>query len=439
MELYNDLKFRFSEANWAIHPELALFDICLSRYPELVKFVETDVLEGVEDSVFGRKDSPTVEQVLRGAIYKEIKQLTYRDLEDDMLDSRICNAFMLLEENQSFSYSVMQKYISKIKEANIKKIIRTVNQLAINEGIEDLERIGSDTTSIETNIHKPTNNSLVFDCIKTATRLLMLIKKKNKDDEDRLEKQRQTAKKQNYEISNSKKEDMQSLFDPYLQILKLLIFESWKTIRSGNNKSKRVNELSTFLPMMIKVYRMSYRFQIEQVKVGNEDKLYSVYQPHTDILVKGERKVEYGHKGLITRGASNLILDHEVFEGNPSDRHLMQPTIENVIRDYQKVPTSVSNDGGFLSKENIAKSIGMGIKNVVFTKVTKFVKNHVESPDIENMLKKWRGTTEAVISNLKRGFGLQRVNWDGFDKFCSKVAWSVLCYNLRVMTNRLLE
>lgn len=439
MELYNDLKFRFTQANWAIHPELALFDVCLSRHPELVKFVENDVLAGIEDSVFGRKDSPTVEQVLRGAIYKEIKQLTYRDLEDDMLDSRICNAFMLLEENQCFSYSVMQKYISKIKEENIKKIIRTVNQLAINEGIEDLECVGSDTTNIETNIHKPTNNSLVFDCIKTATRLLMLIKKKNKDDEDRLEKQRQDAKKRNYEISNSKKEDMKGLFDPYLEILKLLISESWQAIRSGKYKSKRVDELSTFLPMMIKVYRMSYKFQIELVKVSNENKLYSVYQPHTDILVKGERKVAYGHKGLITRGASNLILDHEVFDGNPSDKHLMQPTIENIIRDYQKVPTSVSNDGGFLTKENIAKSVALGIKNVVFTKVTKFIKNHVESPDIENMLKKWRGTTEAVISNLKRGFGLQRVNWDGFDKFCSKVAWAVLCYNLRVITNRLLE
>lgn len=93
----------------------------------------------------------------------------------------------------------------------------------------------------------------------------------------------------------------------------------------------------------------------------------------------------------------------------------------------------------FAGEENLDKCKELGITNIVFTKVTKSLQNIVSSPEIERMLKKWRGTTEAVISNLKRGFGLQRVLWEGFERFCSKVAWSVLGYNLRVMVNRMLE
>ena len=77
-----------------------------------------------------------------------------------MLDSRICNAFMLLEEKQSFSYSVMQKYFSKIIQENIKKTNWAFSQLIKNEWIEYFECIGADTTNIETNIHNPINDSL---------------------------------------------------------------------------------------------------------------------------------------------------------------------------------------------------------------------------------------------------------------------------------------
>lgn len=197
MKLYNELKMRFDTPIWGLHPELALFDVLLDKNPHFVKIVSKDVLSGLKVSSFGRQDSPTVEQVLRAAIYKEIKKETYRELEIDMYDSKICSMFLRLEDNQGYSYSVMQKYISKIKEKTIKTIISEINNIAINEGIEKVDKISTDTTNIETNVHYPTNNSLVFDCIETATRLLKRIKKDNKDDNDRLDKQRKEAKKLN--------------------------------------------------------------------------------------------------------------------------------------------------------------------------------------------------------------------------------------------------
>lgn len=51
------------------------------------------------------------------------------------------------------------------------------------------------------------------------------------------------------------------------------------------------------------------------------------------------------------------------------------------------------------------------------------------SLNMETRLKKWRIGIEAVISNLKRGFGLRVCNWKGFKHFKAKVIWSVLAYN----------
>jgi len=438
MRLRNELKLHFDTPIWGLYPELALFDVLLDKKPHFVKLVSKDVLFELKDSTLGRKDSPTVEQVLRAAIYKEIKRLTYRELEVDMYDSKICNMFLKLEENQGYSYSVMQKYISKIKESSIRSIIIEINNIAISEGLEQVDKISTDTTNIETNVHYPTNNSLVLDCIETATRLLKRIKKDKKDDDDRLDKQRKEAKKLNYDINNTKKDEMPSLFDPYLSILKDLIFESWVSIRTDSLKNKAKLELEVFLPLMIKVYRNAVKLQLKGIKVANADKVFSVFETHTDILVKGQRKVEFGHKVLITRGSSNIILDHKVLKGNPSDKELLLPSIVNIKVNYNRTPESTSNDGGFCSNANLEGCKKLGLINIVFTKVTKSLQNIVSVPELEIILKKWRGTTEAVISNLKRGFDLQKVTWEGFEGFCSKVAWSVLGYNLRVMANRIL-
>lgn len=437
MVLHNELKLRFDDPIWAYSPELALFDIFIEKHPEIVKEVSKDVLKRVKNNGKGRQDSPTVETVLRAAIYMSIEKLTYRDLEKHMYDSKVCIHFLRLEEGHYYSFSVMQKFISAIKEDTIMAIIKSVNKLAISEGIEDGKALSSDTTNIETDVHYPTNNALIYDCIKTARRLLAEIKR-DKSDQDRLDKMKKKAKELNYKINNTKKDTQQELFFDYMTILSMLISESKETVKSYP-KSKNTLKLSEFLVLFDSVFNMSFKHQILNQKVPNAEKLFSIFEPHTSILVKGERKIEFGHKMLITRGKSNLILDHKVFEDVPADSNLLLPGIERIIQNYDIHPTDTSNDGGFASKANIEGCKDKGFKNIVFTKITKSLKNISESPEIERQLKKWRGTTEAVISNFKRGFDTQRVLWQGFDKFCAKIAWSILGYNLRVITNRILE
>jgi transposase, IS5 family len=437
MKLHNELKLRFDDPIWAYSPELALFDIFLEKHPEMVSEVGKDVLKLIKNNGKGRQDSPSVETILRAAIYMTIEKLSYRDLEKHMYDSKVCFHFLRLEADRYYSFTVMQKFISAIKADKILYIINNINTLTISEGIEDGKALSTDTTTIKTDVHYPTNNALIYDCIKTARRLLKKIKQE-KSDQDRLDKMQRKAKELNFKINNTKKDTQQQLFFDYLTLLSMLIAESRETVKSYPS-TPPVAELKQFITLFDQIFNVSFRHQIQSEKVPNADKLFSIFEPHTSILVKGEREIEFGHKVLITRGKSNLILDHKVFKNVPADSNLLLPSIDRIRQDYNVQPTDTSNDGGFVSKANIEGCQERGFLNVVFTKITKSLKNIAQSPEIERQLKKWRGTTEAVISNLKRGFDLQRVLWHGFEKFCAKIAWGVLGYNLRVITNRLLE
>jgi len=198
-------------------------------------------------------------------------------------------------------------------------------------------------------------------------------------------------------------------------------------------------QLEDLLGVMVQVYDIAYRKEIEGETVPNDEKLFSILERHTDIIVKGSREVQFGHKVNLATGRSQLILDIDTLRGNPSDKTLYQSTINRVIENYQTVPRDSVTDGGYASLENMNFSAEKGVTNVVFNKIVGSLQNRVTSDNIETRLKKWRSGIEANISNWKRGFNIRMCTWKGWGHFQSKVLWSALAYNFRVMTRLLLE
>ena len=177
-KILNDLKLKFEAALWALDPELALIDTILEEHPELFEIVKGDIVGIGKDSTTGRQDSPTVEQVVRAALYKEMKKLNYRDLEYAQYDSRICSTFIKLEGRKPLSFEVFHKYISQIKGESLKELMVAINRIMIEEGgVEDGKSVRMDSTVVETDIHYPTNNELTWDCIKTAHRIIKQLQK----------------------------------------------------------------------------------------------------------------------------------------------------------------------------------------------------------------------------------------------------------------------
>ena len=437
MKLFEDFKIKFERPDWSRNLELGLIDTILEKHPHLFALLEGDITKGQKSSVFGRKDTPSVEQIVRAAIYKELKGLDYRQLEYSQTDSRICVAFIKIDDLRPYSFQVYHKYISQISSDNLQKLLVELNKIAINEGLEDIEKIRQDSTVVETNIHYPTNNAILWDCIKEANRLLGHLR----EEINTLSYREYTvqAKKTYFKINVIKGKDKRT--ELFRKQLVLFV----KTINQVSNVIKKnpscgiiaqalIGQLENHLEVMNLVYDMVYLKEIKGEKVPNESKIYSIYEQHTDIIVKGSREVQFGHKVDLCSGKSNLVLNCQVLRGNPSDKALFTPAVDDIIDNYGQVPRDCVTDGGYASLANQAHAQEKGITNIVFNKVVGSLQNIASSKNLETRLKKWRSGIEAVISNIKRGFNLARCTWKGWEHFVAKVLWSVIAYNIRVMT-----
>jgi transposase, IS5 family len=441
LKLLNDLRLQFEKELWALNPQLAVMDTILDTHPEILKIVEEDITGGNKSSTKGRQDIPTVEQIVRAAIYKEMKNLTYRELEYEQHDSRICTRFIKLDNRKPFSFEVYQKYISRISGESLRKVLVAINLLAIEEGIEDGRSIRTDSTVVETNIHYPTNNSLIWDCLKSIDRLLNQLK--DSGVEIKVRSYKKQGKKTYYKINNTKnKEKRKEEFKKQLKLFRSSINEAERalvaklpeTLMGWIQAESIIKALRELLVKAEKVYDISWRHEILGEAVPNGEKIFSIYEDHTDIIVKGKREVEFGHKVNLASGRSNLILDCRVVDGNPADSTLYEEVIERMRIGYGIVPRDMVTDGGYASIKNAESAKEQGIVNIVFNKIVGSLKNIVSSKNMETRLKKWRSGMEAVISNLKRGYELFRCEWRTRERFDAKVYWNVIVYNIRVMT-----
>jgi len=445
LKLLNDLKLQFEKELWALSPELAVMDTILNQHPEIYEMVKKDITMGEESSSFGRQDMPAVEQIVRAAIYKEMKSLTYRELEYAQHDSRMCTVFIRLDDRKPFSFKAYQKYISRISGASLEKVMIAINKIAMGEGLEDGKSIRTDSTVVETNIHYPTNNALAWDCIKTIDRLL----KKLKDSGVQIKPRsyRKQAKKNHFKINNTKgKEKREEEFKKQLKLLRSSINQAEraftatlpKTVEGWIEVQAVIRELKELMPKAEKVYDITWRHEILGESVPNKDKIFSIFEDHTDIIVKGGREVEFGHKVNLAGGRSNLILDCRILDGNPADAAIYGDVLDRIDENYGIIPRDIVTDGGYASIANARIAQEKGIINVVFNKIKGSLKNIVRSKNMETRLKKWRSGIEAVISNLKRGYEMFRCEWKTRAHFDAKVYWNVIGYNIRVMTGALL-
>jgi IS5 family transposase len=170
---------------------------------------------------------------------------------------------------------------------------------------------------------------------------------------------------------------------------------------------------------------------LEGESVPSSEKLVSLFEPHTDIIVKSFREVHYGHKINLASEPHGYITYLNVEAGNPADTALYLPVLEACAAEYQATPVSVVADGGYASQDNVRAARARGIKHAVFNKPVGLGLHEmgVKRKTFE-ALRNFRAGIEGNISELKRAFGLSCATWKGHDGFCAYVWSSVLSYNL---------
>jgi IS5 family transposase len=87
--------------------------------------------------------------------------------------------------------------------------------------------------------------------------------------------------------------------------------------------------------------------------MNTNTKGFSLFEPHADIILKGGRQVQYGHKLNLATGKSGLILDVVVETGNPADTERFLPMLDRRIARAGAAPRQTAADGGYASRANL--------------------------------------------------------------------------------------
>jgi transposase, IS5 family len=193
-------------------------------------------------------------------------------------------------------------------------------------------------------------------------------------------------------------------------------------------------ELERYIGLSRQVIDQTERRVLKGERVPAADKIVSIFEPHTDIIVKDRRETYYGHKVCLCVGASNLITDCVITEGNPADTELTLTMLDRQREIYGRYPLKVALDGGFASKANLAAAKERKIKDVCFAKKRGL---HVEamcrSQWVYDRLRRFRAGVESVISWIKRCLGFERCIWKGRRSFESYVWLSTVTANLMTL------
>jgi IS5 family transposase len=310
-------------------------------------------------------------------------------------------------------------------------------------GIEKGRKVRIDATVTESNIHAPTDSSLLLDGVRVLVRLLS--RAGQRFDMGHFSDHRRRAKRRALAILNTRSAKKRTVaYRDLLKVTKKTVgYAELGATRlegvSGELASCLVAELRQVVELVRKVIDQTERRVLHGESVPASEKVVSLFEPHTDIIVKDRRDTLYGHKVYLTGGASGLILDCVVVDGNPADTAMTVPMLERQKLILGVVPRQAAFDGGFASKENLHDAKAMGVEDVAFSKKRGLeVSDMARSSWVYRRLRNFRAGIEGMISFLKRAFGLDRCTWRGAESFSSYVHASVLAANFLTLARHLL-
>ena len=433
------------------HPrakELDRISKILDSIPTITGMVLQDLTHGVKNRDTGA-EGMSAEQVLRAAIIKQSESFSYEELAFHLIDSRTYRNFCRIGlTHKGFKKSSLCKNIKSISPQTWESINRLVVAYGEHKKIEKGKEARIDCTVVCSNIHEPSDSSLLWDCVRVLTRIV----KKMKDDlgvNINFKNHSKRAKRRMLGILNTKSKKIR--LKQYKDLLKVteatvnysktaafsLASHSFYTPLQIALAIAIEKDLEEIIPLAEKVIDQTTRRVIDGEQVPSTDKIVSIFEPHTDIIKKDRREIFYGHKVCLTGGPSNLISDCLIVEGNPADSTLTVEMLDRHDQIYGHYPLKAALDGGFASKDNLEVAKSRGIKDVCFAKKRGLKEQDMcRSPWMYKKLRRFRAGIESGISWLKRCFGFARCMWKSLRSFKSYVWACIVSANLLTLARK---
>lgn len=380
----------------------------------------------------------SVESVLRCLLLKTILQISYEKLAFYLSDSATYRCFARLSSQQFPTRSGLQSSVRKIRPETLEQIHALLCIQWQEQGLLNTNKIRIDSTVVEAAIAPPSDSRLLNDSIRVLSRQLIICHRKT-GLKVRFTDQREKAKQLAFAIFYAKNAEKEALYPKLLscsfvvlkQINRALDDLSQRFSEYDIATARWIEKVEHYHTLLCKVINQTQQRVFNDTPVEAADKVLSIFESHSDIIVKGARDVQYGHKVNLATCDSGVIIHMNILEGNPADKTLYQPVLDSHRKLFGELPRTTIADGGYASLKNVTDARANGVVQAAFHKRAG-LGYHTMGVKCKTLkvLRAFRAGIEGNISELKRAFGLSKARWKKHDGFKAFVWSGVLAYNL---------
>ena len=411
---------------------------------EILTAVHVDILKLSEGDSQGREGDFTSENILRALIVQDMEGLPFRDAVIRIGGDGFLQDFARMRKKAVMDFTFLDKCFLAIRPETWKRVNELLGQYGVAQGAVNPKVIRADTTVVESNIHYPTDSSLLWDTWRVATRLLGQAREMLRESVPHRFHSRRIKWLYLYVTrympskSGSRQRQMKANFRTLIERAEWIVGiagDFCRKYRASSNPalSAVALELQFYLPSMQKVTATARRANVDGETVSSSDRVFSLFEPHTELIKRGRRQkpVEFGHKVLLCETAEKFITDYEVYEKQQPDCDLTQPVIERHEKLFGERPVVLAADKGFCPEKSKFEELAKLVANLAIPRrMQDFMDKLLAS------CQAFRAGIEGTISGLKRAFRWVRCFFRGFKGFARAVGLGVFCHNLIVLADQ---
>jgi transposase, IS5 family len=449
-------KPQISFADWellqqgiSLEPLLQSISDFLDDHEEMIETVRRDLERGLKKPGTGRSGL-TPSQVLRSFILMRVKNWNYRELRERISDGYTLRQFTDFYCQPVPKHDAFNRAFHRLTPETLQAVNELVVQAAVDAGLEDGQKLRVDTTVVQTDIHHPTDSTLLWDVVRVVTRLVGHLQKAVQQGIKGFCHRTRAARRRMQAIQRmTPKERHERQIEKYRELIEVTeeVVTSAQKVVEQTRKARGKDlvaemavpelrkEIDHYCELGERVIDQARRRVLQGEPVPNADKIFSIFEPHTDLIKRGKvlTPVEFGHKVFLAESAQGLITQYEVLQGNPDDEQYVEPSVQRHKKMFGHAPEVYGSDRGFFSEQNLKSCKRNGVKVVCIPQCggqkTAKRKAYEKSPVFKKG-QRFRAGIEGRISVLFRGRGMKRCLAEGRQRFELWVGAAVLANNL---------
>jgi IS5 family transposase len=417
----------------------------LDANPQMVALVHRDLAKMLSQSNKGRKSVYTSEQILRCLIVQFVEQQSFRDVVVLIANSEFLRNFVRRGVAPMMDFSFLSKANSILRESTWEAINQALAQYALDRGKITSEKLRLDTTVYETLIHYPTDSSLLWDCFRVLARLLRAIQKElpylalnHRFHDKKVKKLAYFITRNGASPKKGAQRQVKSTYRDLIERVDWIVGVAHQTLRTLDQAGYEADLVSHYLPLVEQILDQVRRRVIQGTMPAADEKLYSMFEEHTELLIRGKagKPIEFGHKILLGQTGEKFIHHYRVFPKRQEDKDMVKPALQAHQELFGTGPQVLAADKGFYESMKQLLALEETIRTVSVCKKGRRnpAEDARESSEAFKEGQRFRAGCEGSISVLKRAFNLGKCFFKGFKNYAASVGCAVFCHNLVLLT-----